>query len=111
MSIVWIRMLPGDSETSAKEKAVILNDPRVRQFYDPKQRSGKAVSESLGYAGKVAWDIYLFYQSGEEWIETPPAPAYWMHQISENWASRNHFRTGDDLRKELYTTAKIITTN
>jgi hypothetical protein len=99
-------MLPGDSEATAKEKAAIFNDPRVRQFYDPDQLSGKAIAESLGYNGKFAWDIYLFYQSGGEWIEAPPAPACWMHQISESWASRNHFHTGDDLVKELYTAAK-----
>ena len=103
-------MLPGDSEVTAKEKAIIFNDPRVRQFWDPDQRSGKAIAESLGYNGKVAWDIYLFYQPGSQWIEAPPAPVYWMHQISENWASRNHFHTGDDLLKELYTATQKITT-
>jgi hypothetical protein len=104
-------MLPGDSEVTAKEKAVIFNDARVRQFYDPDQRSGKTIAENLGYDGKVAWDIYLFYQSGDEWIKAPPTPAYWMHQISESWASRSHFHTGDDLLKELYIAAKKITTN
>ena len=101
-------MLPGDSEATAKEKAVMFNDPRVRQFWDPDQRSGKAIAKSLGYDGNVAWDIYLFYQSSDKWIETPPAPACWMHQISENWASRSHFHTGDDLINELYAAAKNI---
>ena len=110
VSIVWIRMLPGDSEATAKEKAVLFNDARVHQFWDPDQLSGKAIAESLGYHGKVAWDIYLIYQSSDEWIEAPPAPACWMHQISESWASRSHFHTGDDLLKELYTAAKKITT-
>ena len=104
-------MLPGDSEATAKEKAAIFNDPRVRQFWDPDQLSGKAIAKSLGYDGKVAWDIYLFYQSGDEWIEAPPEPACWSHQISDSWASRSHFRTGGDLLEELYTAAKKITTN
>jgi hypothetical protein len=104
-------MLPGDSEVTAKEKAVIFKDPRVRQFYDPDQLSGKAIAESLGYNGKVAWDIYLFFAAGDEWIQNPPVPNCWMHQISENWASRSHFHTGDDLLKELYTAAKKILTN
>lgn len=103
-------MLPGDSEATAKEKTIIFNDARVRQFWDPDQRSGKVIAESLGYNGKVAWDTYLFYQSGSKWIEAPPAPAYWMHQISENWASRSHFHNGDDLLKELYTAASKIMT-
>jgi hypothetical protein len=101
-------MLPGDSEATAKEKAVMFNDPRVRQFYDPAQLSGKAIAESLGYNGKVAWDIYLFYAAGGEWIHNPPVPNSWMHQISERWASRRHFHTGDELFKKLYTAAKKL---
>ena len=99
-------MLRGDSETTAKEKAVIFNDPRVRQFWDPDQLSGKVVAETLGYKGRVAWDIYLFYAPGEEWIQHPPHPADWMHQISEDWADRNHFFSGDDLMYKLYETAR-----
>ena len=95
-------MLPGDSEVSAKDKALIFNDPRVHQFYDPGQRSGRAIAAGLGYNGRVAWDIYLFYQAGDEWNEQPPAPVSWMHQISAGWADRRHFHTGADLVKEIY---------
>jgi len=101
-------MLPGDSEATAKEKSVIFKDPRVRQFYDPDQRSGKAVAESLGYDGRVAWDIYLFYAVGGKWIQDPPVPNYWMHQISETWADRKHFHTGDDLARGLSSAAKKV---
>lgn len=103
-------MLPGDSEATAREKATMFNYPRVHQFYDPEQLSGKAIAESLGYNGKVAWDIYLYYAAGSEWVQQPPKPNLWMHQISESWASRSHFHTGDDLLKELYTAVKKITT-
>lgn len=101
ISIVWIKMLSGDSESTAKKSAGMFNDYRVRHFYDPAKRSGKAIADTLGYPGKVAWDIYLFYAAGGVWIETPPKPNYWMHQLSENWADREHFRKGDDLVKEL----------
>ena len=99
-------MLPGDSETVAREKAVIFNNPHVRQFWDPDQLSGKAIAEALGYKGRVAWDIYLFYARGCEWRDHPPEPAGWMHQISESWADRGHFYTGDELGKKLYETAQ-----
>ena len=99
-------MLPGDSEITAKEKAVIFNDPDVHQFWDPDQLSGKAIAEALGYKGSVAWDIYLFYPPESEWREHPPEPAGWMHQITEGWADRNHFFTGDDLKRKLYDTAR-----
>jgi len=99
-------MLPGDTEITAKEKAVIFNDARIRQFWDPHQLSGKAIAEALGYKGRVAWDVYLFYTPESKWVEHPPAPAGWMHQISQGWADQNHFFTGDDLVKKLYDTAQ-----
>ena len=101
-------MLPGDSEIAAREKAAIFNDPRVRQFWDPDHLCGKAIAEALGYKGKVAWDIYLFYRPGCEWREHPPQPAGWMHQISEGWADREYFYTGNDLGKKLYETAREL---
>ena len=99
-------MLPGDSETTAKEKAIRFNDPRVSQFWDSDQLSGKAIAEALGYKGRVAWDIYLFYKPAEKWLQHPPETADWMHQISEGWASRDHFYTGEDLVNKLYDTAQ-----
>jgi hypothetical protein len=101
ISIIWIRMLPGDSEETAKNSAALFNDPRVRHFYDPDKRSGKAIAGSIGCGGKVAWDFYLFYAPGSEWIKNPPKPIYWMHQLSESWADREYYHTGDDLVKEL----------
>jgi hypothetical protein len=106
ISTVWIPMLPGDSEITAGEKAKIFKDPRMRQFWDPHQLSGKAIAGALGYKGRVAWDMYLFYRPGSEWREHPPQPADWMHQISESWADRHHFFTGEDLLSKLYDTAK-----
>ena len=106
ISIVWIQMLPGDTKITAKEKAVIFNDPRVCQFWDPDQHSGKVVAEGLGYKGRVAWDIYLLYVPGGEWVQHPPEPAGWMHQISEDWADRKNFFSGEDLMKKLYDTTR-----
>ena len=104
-------MLPGDSEITAREKSVIFNDTRVQQFWDPDQLSGKAIAEALGYKGRVAWDIYLFYQPGCHWQKHPPQPTAWMHQISENWADRSHFYTGKELGRQLFETAQGLLTN
>lgn len=103
-TIIWLNMLPGDSDVTAKDSAKIISHESVRHFYDPDRLSGKAIAESVGWRGKVAWDIYLFYAPGAEWIEGPPIPAAWMHQLSESWADRDHFRTGDYLVRELHST-------
>jgi len=72
--IVWINMLPKDSLEAALPAIKYLNDNRIRHFYDPNQRSGKAVAMSVGWDGKIAWDIYLFYPPKVKWTNIPPAP-------------------------------------
>jgi hypothetical protein len=72
-------MLPGDSEITAREKAVIFKDTGVHQFWDPEQLSGKTIAEALGYKGSVAWDIYLFYPPESKWREHPPKPEAVRH--------------------------------
>ncbi len=97
-------MLTEDSETAAQESAVRLDDPRVLHFYDPAKRSGKAIADSVAWDGHIAWDIYLFYETGIRWGEAPPLPSYWMHQLKDSWADREYFRTGDNLVNELFGT-------
>ncbi len=108
VSIVWINILQGDSEMTARKSAIIFNDPRVLQFYDPHRLSGKAIAESLGWKGRVAWDIYLFYTAGGKWNETPPAPVDWMHQLTDTWADPDRLRTGNDLVRELAASMKTL---
>lgn len=110
ISVVWIRVLPGDSESSAKDSARIFSDHRVRQFYDPNQNAGKAIAERVGWRGKVAWDIYLFFPAGREWTNRPPTASVWMHQLRETWADREHFHAGEDLVKALFETMKRLIT-
>lgn len=108
MSIVWIDIRPDDAADAAGRAARIIDDPRVRHFHDPKKRAGKAVAKGLGLGGSVAWDIYLFYASGSEWTDVPPAPIAWMHQLPPSWADAARFHTGDDLRQELHKAMKRL---
>ena len=108
VAIVWINKLPADSRKAAEKSAGTFNDPRICQFYDRQQRSGQAVANSLGWQGRVAWDIYLFFTAGSQWDETPPAPANWMHQLTDPWADPDRLRTGDDLVRELAKSMKRL---
>jgi hypothetical protein len=101
ISIVWLKKLSDDSEQTAQKATAMFKDHRVAQFYDSKKSSGKVIANLLGWTGQVAWDIYLFYEAGVEWVNTTPQPAYWMHQLKDSWADKTHFRTGDDLVNEL----------
>ena len=100
-SIVWINMLPEDSLEAALPTIHLLRDERIQHFYDPNQISGEEIAISVGWAGHVAWDIYLFYAPGSEWKGILPQPSSWMHQVSDAWAKNEHYRTVDDLINEL----------
>ena len=108
ISLVWIKMLPEDSKEKAVLEAGNISDPRVHHFYDPNKQSGTAIADSLGYKDRVAWDIYLFYTAGADWIGDPPAPAVWVHQLSESWLDRKHYHSGDDLALELSAAMKKL---
>jgi hypothetical protein len=108
VSVVWINMLPSDNADTAKQSALIVDDDRARHFYDPERRVGQAVALSLGEPGMIAWDIYLFYAAGQEWLASMPAPTHWAHQLSgERW--HDHFHWGDDLHAELHRAMRELT--
>jgi len=101
VSLVWIRMLPLDNKATARYRALSLRDARIRHFYDPHKRAGKAVAQAFGAPGKVAWDLYMFYPAGVEWVSLPPMPAAYAHQLTADWVDPARCFRGDALAKEL----------
>jgi hypothetical protein len=109
--IVWIDILENDYEATARLAAAAFPpDARVLHFHDPNRKAGRAIAAGLGGAeGEVAWDVYLFYEAGSQWIEDPPTPVHWAHQLARSsWADPARYRTGDDLVQELYQAAKEV---
>lgn len=102
VSVVWIDVCIDKSSANwigvkkaAERASLIFDDPRVHHFFDPGRRVGKAIAEGLLREG-FAWDIFLFYDKGDEWLERPPKPTRWMHQLSPIQADPEHFRGGAD---------------
>jgi hypothetical protein len=126
--IVWIPMVPGDSESTSRRSGAIFPAKRVAQFFDPNHRVGEAcvddifpdclaqmiktfpndhplyqqlVSIQADKSGKhPLWDAILCYPSGVEWTDRVPKPAFWSKQIdySENGNSREF--TGQFLKND-----------
>ena len=101
VSLVWIRMLPLDNKATARYRALNLRDPRIRHFFDPHKRVGKAVAQAFGAPGKVAWDMYMFFSAGVEWVSLPPLPAVYVHQLTDGWVDPTRCFRGEALAKEL----------
>ena len=104
-------MLPEDSLEAAIPSIKYLGDKRIQHFYDPNQKSGKEIAMSVGWNGHIAWDIYLFYPPTIAWTDIPPKPVSWMHQVSDEWAKNEHYHTGDDLKRELMLSLKMLLDN
>jgi len=86
----------------------LFSDKRFQHVYDHEQIAGKEIANSIGWDGHVAWDIYLFYEPHTNWHNIPPKPTYWMHQLPDSWADREHYHTGEDLVKEFVMTMKSL---
>lgn len=78
-------------------------DSRVNQFYDPTKVSGLEVAHGFGAkSGEVAWDVYLFYDYQDEWVEQLPQAKEWAHQLGgSSWADPTRLFQGDKLIEEL----------
>jgi hypothetical protein len=88
--IVWAPFLAPDDRAAAEQRAGLLDDPRVRQFWDPGHAASTALGPGLGIASpEGAWDVYLFFAPGVRWGTPPPAPEHWAHQLAD--APAEHF--------------------
>ena len=91
--IVWVPMLPPDSEDAARKAARAL--PGAAHFWDADRRRAVEMGRSLGITAKeslgadgglgVAWDIYLAYGRGKNLGDEPD---FWMHQLAVKHAPR-----------------------
>ncbi len=106
--VVWIAMMEKDTYEAARNAASKFNDKRVRQFYDSQKAAGKTFAGSLGHKGRIAWDFYLFYTVGSEWLHLPPEPGVFLHQLRESWADRNRRFEKDKLAGKLTETMQSL---
>lgn len=79
---MWVPQL-GAQEKHVADASRLIADPRTVHYWDGRELLGKAYQQILKTPGS-AWDVYLLFPRGTRWTsQTPPAPAYWMHQLSK----------------------------
>lgn len=81
--IVWVPMLPSDTNESIPIPMPGTNDKRMNECWDSRKAIAKAFTPVLDLKTD-AWDVYLIYPHGVRWDgDAPPKPSYWMHQLSK----------------------------
>ena len=82
--IAWVPILPDDNEAAARESCELVTDARAAHFWDGQRALPDTFACVLGLPeGWPAWDVYLAYPPDVLWDETPPAPAFWHHQLGD----------------------------
>lgn len=103
VAFVWIDMVAGDSRATADKMAASIRDPRAEHLHDVNKAAGRVIAESLGSAGKVAWDIYLLYPPASRWSDQLPQAIDWAHQLDETeFAGPSRYRSGAALSAKLH---------
>ena len=95
-----------DELSAAIMAARSIKDDRVQHYYDREQVIGQALSDRLGDHDTIVWDSYLFFTAGATWIDQPPLPNEWAHQMYEGWPKHHH--EGEALIEELRGIAKRL---
>lgn len=100
---IWIDILRMDGRPASERAATIFESyPGVAQFHDPDRLAGAAVASAIGAPGRVAWDMYLFFDASASFGEELPRPHDWAHQLSQDeWADPSRFHWAEDLQTAL----------
>ena len=82
--VAWLPILPDDNEPAARGSCGLVTDARAAHFWDEQRVLPERFASVLGLPeGWPAWDVYLAYPPGDTWDKTPPAPAFWHHQLGD----------------------------
>jgi hypothetical protein len=78
--VIWLPAMSTDGRNDALERSNQFPEDRVSYYWDAEKLTGKSWDSVLGL-GMSAWDIYLLYNSNQNWNKEIPSPIFWMHQL------------------------------
>jgi hypothetical protein len=89
---IWLPMLAGDSRSAWDRN--VLNDPRVKQFWDGDRISGRWFADrqigGLGGPGSIVWDAYYAFASDSTWAAAPNGTLAAGSDIIDNVSGLEH---------------------
>lgn len=73
--VVWFSMVPTDARSRWRLTGHVIDDPRVRHFWDERKVVGRWFAEQANWdEGDVMWDVYFLYGPGAHWGQGPGEP-------------------------------------
>ena len=73
----------GAAEKDVENVRGLMNDPRVRHYWDGERRVGTQLQPHFDGLTYAAWDVWLLYGPGVTWeAGAAPEPSWWEHQLS-----------------------------
>jgi hypothetical protein len=84
--VVWVPIYPGYEDISdALDNTPVSPSPSARVWYDADLVLPEGLAEV--YDLSLAWDIYMVYEPGREWLDPGPEGLgmadFWMHQLRD----------------------------
>jgi hypothetical protein len=82
--VVWEQVQKEDSRQAAAESTSFLADPRATHFWSDSRFAGKSFQRAVGLTKFPAWDVFLVFGPGKQWLADAPEPSYFMHNLLGN---------------------------
>ncbi|MFY9824042.1 MAG: hypothetical protein WAM82_21870 [Thermoanaerobaculia bacterium] len=108
--VIWEKIGVKDTLETARQATALLPDSRVRFFWSEARAAGKAFQGPIGIQGTPAWDVFLVYDPGKNWIgDAPPVPSFFMHnQPSHSELPQDRLLNGNRLADKIRSTLHPI---
>ena len=91
MYIIWLPVQSGDTAEDAQKVAKKFAAPSTKHYYDKSNGTAISLGKTLNLPPSEwgggddknggAWDVYALFAPGELWMDRPPEPAFWTHQL------------------------------
>lgn len=85
--VVWERINRQDSEEAAVHAAALLSDLRIRHFWSPERFASTVFQAPVGAQRTTAWDVFLVFGKGRQWLDAAPAIDVFMHNQKQDLPS------------------------
>ena len=76
--LLWGPLMQTDTSAVTRRAMQYIRDERVDHYWDLWRWGYRTYTENLDIPEFEAWDLFIFYEAGKTWKETPPVPTFWM---------------------------------